>query len=82
MTHTRNHAGRTSRPRAPLLALLLFSSAGCDSADRLASNSSNDGADAAVTFSSISSSGIPFGAFALPLTLYGSTFTGGHMNPV
>jgi hypothetical protein len=81
MTHTRNHAGRTSRPRAPLLALLLFSSAGCDSADRLASDTSNDGSVATVTFASSSFSGIPFGAFALPLTLYGSTFTGGHVNP-
>jgi hypothetical protein len=82
MTHTRNQAGRTSRLRAPLLALLLFSSAGCGSADRFTSNTSNDGPDATVTFASGSFSGIPFGAFALPLTLYGSTFTGGHMNPV
>jgi hypothetical protein len=81
MTHTRNQAGRSFRPRAPLLALLLFSFAGCDSTDRLASNTSNDVSDANVNFSSTGFPGIPFGAFALPISLYGSTFTGGHMNP-
>jgi hypothetical protein len=81
MTHTRNRAGRIPRSRAPLLALLLFSYAGCNSPDRLASTSPNDGSDATVTFAANSFSGIPFGAFALPLNLYGSTFTGGHVNP-
>jgi hypothetical protein len=81
MTHTRNQAGRTSRPRAPLLALLLFAYTGCDSTDRLASNTSNDASDATVTFSSTRLSGIPFGASALPLSMYGSTYTGGLMNP-
>jgi hypothetical protein len=72
------------QPTVRIVAISLFAlaCAGCDSTDRLASNTPNDGSDATVTFASSSFPGIPFGAFALPLNLYGSTFTGGHMNPV
>ena len=81
MTHGRTEAGRIPRARAPLLAFFLFAYAACDGTGRLTSNTSNDPSDAAVTLSSTRFSGIPFGAFALPLDLYGSTYTGGHMNP-
>jgi hypothetical protein len=81
MSHTRNEARRSSRPRAPLLALLLLAYAGCDGTDRLTSNTSNDASDTTVNFSSDRLSGIPFGAFHLPLSMYGSTYTGGLMNP-
>lgn len=81
MTHTSNEPGRTARARAPLAALLLFAYAGCNSPDRLTSNASNDASDATVVLSSTPLSGIPFGATALPLSMYGSTYTGGTMNP-
>ena len=81
MTHGRSEAGLTSRARAPLLALFLFVYTGCDSPGRLTTNTSNDASDATVTFSSPGFSGIPFGTFAQPLDVYGSTYTGGHMNP-
>jgi hypothetical protein len=81
MTHGRRETGPISRARASLLALFLFAYTACDSTGRLTSNTSSDPSDAAVTFSSTGFSGIPFGAFALPLDLYGSTYTGGHMNP-
>lgn len=82
MSQTRNETGRTSRLRAPLLALLVVAYAGCDSTDRLTSTTSNDASGATFDFSSTGPSGIPFGTFAQPLSLYGSTYTGGHMNPV
>lgn len=78
MAQTPSVAGGIFRPRGTLLALLVFAYAGCDSTDRITSNSSSD---AAVDFSSTRLSGIPFGAFALPLNLYGSTYTGGFLNP-
>jgi hypothetical protein len=81
MIHSRKEAGRTSRARASLAALFLFAYTGCDSTDRITSNTSNGASDATVTFSSIGFSGIPFGASSLPPSLYGSTYTGGLMNP-
>jgi hypothetical protein len=81
MTHTRREAGHGSRARAQLLALLLVASSACDSTDRLASTGSNDGSDATVSLSATGRSGIPFGLFALPTSVYGSTYTGGHLNP-
>jgi hypothetical protein len=81
MTPTRNESGRTSKPRAPLLALLLFAGLGCESTDRVSSPAADDALDADATFSSSGFSGIPFGAFAQPLSLYGPIYTGGHMNP-
>jgi hypothetical protein len=82
MTHTRTDAARSSMARAQLLALVLFASTGCDSTDRLASNTSDNATDATVTFASTSLTGIPFGLSAQPLSLYGPTYTGGLMNPV
>jgi hypothetical protein len=81
MTHTSNAAGRTSIARAQLLAFLLFASTSCDGTDRLASTTSDDASAATVTFASTGFSGIPFGATALPVSQYGSTYTGGLMNP-
>jgi hypothetical protein len=81
MTETGNKIGRSSRPRAPLLALLVVAFAGCDRADRLTSNTSIDAPDAPVNVSSITFSGIPFGTSSMPLSMYGSVYTGGHLNP-
>lgn len=78
MTEAGNKAGRPSSLRAPLLALLVLAFAGCDGADRLTSITSKD---APVNFSSTRFSGIPFGTFALPSGMYGSIYTGGHVNP-
>jgi hypothetical protein len=78
MTDTCNEAGATSGLRAVLLPLLLLTFAACGRADHLTSDTSSDAPDAA---SSPGSSGIPFGAFALPGSMYGSIYTGGHVNP-
>jgi hypothetical protein len=81
MTYSSKQPKRTTKARAPLVAFVLFASVGCDSTDHLTSNTSNDASNQSVVLSSTASSGIPFGAFALPLSMYGSTYTGGHMNP-
>ncbi len=79
MTQACIHAGRKSR--GVVLALLLFAASGCDSPDRGVSTGPAELSEPTATASATSLSGIPFGAFALPVSLYGSTFTGGHMNP-
>ncbi|MFL5495274.1 MAG: hypothetical protein ACJ8DC_12895 [Gemmatimonadales bacterium] len=81
MIQTRMEARAASRVRAPLLALFLITATACDSADRLASTDSKDSSDATVSFAAGGRSGIPFGLFALPPSVYGSTYTGGHHNP-
>jgi len=81
MSPTRNKAERTSKLRAPLLALLLFAGLGCESTDRVSSPTADDVLTADAAVSSSGFSGIPFGAFAQPLSLYGPIYTGGHLNP-
>jgi hypothetical protein len=81
MTKTGNKAGRAASLRAPLLVLLVVAFAGCDRADRLTSITSSDAPETTVDFSSPNSSGIPFGTFALPGSMYGPIYTGGHLNP-
>jgi len=74
-------AGRSSGPRAPLLALLVVALAGCDRGDRLTAATSIDAPDVPVDLPSITSSGIPFGTSSMPLSMYGPVYTGGHLNP-
>jgi hypothetical protein len=81
MRKTHIEAGRLSILRAPLLAILVLAQAGCDGTDRLASTPLGDGAEVPATAASAPLSGIPFGATALPLSMYGTTYTGGHLNP-
>jgi hypothetical protein len=81
MSRTHNEAGRTSKLRASLIGLLIIAHAGCDSTDRLTSDTSGDASEVTVNLSPTTRSGIPFGAFAQPLSMYGSTYTGGHLNP-
>jgi hypothetical protein len=81
MTETGNEAGAAYSLRAALLLLLVLTFAGCDSAGHLTSDTSSEAPGAAVNPSSPGSSGIPFGAFALPGSMYGSIYTGGHVNP-
>ena len=64
--------------RTSLLALFLCASLACESADRLSPSTPDGGRFAAP---STGSSGIPFGAFAQPISLYGQTYTGGLLNP-
>jgi hypothetical protein len=66
--------------RASLLSLFMLASLACESSDRLSSPTTDDGLAAARA--PTGSPGIPFGMFALPISLYGSTYTGGHLNPV
>ena len=66
--------------RASLLALFMLASLACESSDRLSSPTTDDGFAAARA--PTGSPGIPFGMFALPISLYGPTYTGGHLNPV
>lgn len=79
MTTPGADAGPRSSLRVPLLPLLVLVFAGCDSADRLTSNTSLDAPGATVD---LASSGIPFGTFALPSSMYGAVYTGGHVNPL
>ena len=81
MIPTRNEAGPVSKPRASLLALCLFAGLGCASMDRVSSTPVDDAPGAAGSLASSGLSGIPFGTFAQPLTLYGPIYTGGHLNP-
>jgi hypothetical protein len=67
--------------RSPLLALLLLAGLGCESSDRISSTTADEGLDAPLSFAPASVSGIPFGSFAQPLSLYGPIYTGGHLNP-
>jgi hypothetical protein len=78
MNDTGNKAGARSGLRAALLPLLLLTFAGCDRAEHLTSNTSTSGDAPDATGSP---TGIPFGTFALPLSMYGSIYTGGHLNP-
>jgi hypothetical protein len=64
--------------RTSLLALFLCASLACESADRISPSTPDDASFAAP---SPGSSGIPFGAFAQPINLYGQTYTGGLLNP-
>jgi len=64
--------------RTSLAALFLFASLGCESAYRVSPSSPEDPRFAAP---SSGSSGIPFGAFAQPISLYGPIYTGGLLNP-
>lgn len=81
MIRTRHLAEAASRTRAPWLALFLFASIACESPDRLSSPTPADGLSAAA--GSLSRfQGIPFGAFAQPVSLYGPIYTGGQMNPL
>jgi hypothetical protein len=66
--------------RASLLALFLLVALGCESSDRLTSPTTDDGLAAAK--GPTGSQGIPFGMFAQPISLYGPTYSGGHLNPV
>jgi hypothetical protein len=80
MIRTRHLAEAASRTRAPWLALFLFASIACESPDRLSSPTPTDGLSAAAGATS-RFQGIPFGAFAQPVSLYGPIYTGGQMNP-
>lgn len=81
MLPCRHDAGRSSGLGAPLVAVLWFVHIGCSGTDHLTGDSSVTASAATVAVASAGGSGIPFGTFAPPLTLYGSTYTGGHLNP-
>jgi hypothetical protein len=82
MTPTRNDRGRIHQARGSLLAAFLFACLGCESTDRISSTTGDGTLDpSAPLASSTSFAGIPFGAFAQPLSVYGSTYTGGQLNP-
>ena len=71
---------RDSSARALLLAFSLGAGLSCESADRLSPITVAGEVEAAAS-SPTGFAGIPFGAFAQPLTVYGPTYTGGHLNP-
>jgi hypothetical protein len=81
MIRTRHLAEAAFRTRAPWLALFLFASIGCESPDRLSSPTPTDGLSAA-SGSLSRFQGIPFGAYAQPVSVYGPIYTGGQMNPL
>jgi hypothetical protein len=71
-----------SSPPALVLALSLLLSLGCESSDRITSNSSPDQHHPAVNPALSAASGIPFGAFHQPVSLYGPIYSGGLLNPL
>jgi hypothetical protein len=81
MDHKSNETNRSAGARAALVALLLFTQAGCSSTDRVTSESPNDQSNAPISSASTRPSGIPFGLSAMPVTQYGPTYTGGLMLP-
>jgi hypothetical protein len=81
MSPRRHDAGRSSGLGAPLVAVLWLVHVGCSGTDHLTSHSSTTSSAVTVAAASAGASGIPFGTFALPLSLYGNTYTGGHLNP-
>jgi hypothetical protein len=80
MTRTRHLAEAAAITRASWLGLFLLASIACESPDRLSSPTPTDGLSAAAGGPS-RFQGIPFGAFAQPVSLYGPIYTGGQMNP-
>jgi hypothetical protein len=80
MIRARTEAGRISTTRAPLLTLFLLAFLGCGGVDRLNSPATENTLDP--TFAAGKFSGIPFGATAQPISLFGPTYTGGLVNPV
>jgi hypothetical protein len=82
MLPRRHDAGRSPGLGASLVAVLWLLHVGCSGTDHLTADNSSTGSAIPVAAASTGASGIPFGTFALPLTLYGSTYTGGHLNPV
>jgi hypothetical protein len=83
-TPTRNETGRNYRARGSLLAAFLFACLGCENTERISSTTADDILDPSASLASVSAtgaSGIPFGAFAQPLSVYGPLYTGGHLNP-
>ena len=79
MIPSRTDDRHTSSIRPQLLALFLVTLMGCDGADRISSPSTPE-QSAGPTGSG--PSGIPFGAFAQPISVFGPTYTGGQLNPV
>jgi hypothetical protein len=60
--------------------ILLATSLGCESADRVSPNAAEPVPEAARA-AAPAATGIPFGNFNQPLSAYGSLFNGGHLNP-
>jgi hypothetical protein len=60
----------------------MLASLGCESSDRITSNSSPEQRQPALSPALSSASGIPFGAFHQPVSLYGPIYTGGLLNPL
>ncbi|HZN97786.1 MAG TPA: hypothetical protein VFB61_08660 [Gemmatimonadales bacterium] len=88
MIYKRKYAHWMARLRAPVVSSLVFALFGCNSTDTLTPESStpsddtpevltvDDGMQAALTYRG----GIPFGAFALPTSSFGSIYNGALQN--
>jgi hypothetical protein len=76
-----SHPPSRARHHGRALVLLLAAALGCESTDRISPTAPESGLSAAKAPVSGGTAGIPFGAFAQPLSLYGSIYTGGHLNP-
>lgn len=79
MIPSRTEDRHASSIRPYLLPLFLVAFLGCDGADRISSPTAREQSP---VFAGSGSSGIPFGAFAQPIGLFGPTYTGGQINPV
>jgi hypothetical protein len=73
-----------SRLRVPVCALVILALAGCDSSQSVSPEGDDlpaSGVAAVPELASVSfAGGIPLGNFSQPLTAYGSTFNGAHIN--
>lgn len=82
MISIRSESAPGATSRALLLALSLLLALGCGSTDRITSSSSPDQPQPPMNPALSSTSGIPYGAFHQPLSLYGPIYTGGLLNPI
>ncbi len=93
MTHSFKLSRRIARLRAPLIATLILTMAGCNETDSLSPDNHNPtvnptaeagtpaaSADAPAFGSSSYSGGIPFGTFAQPTSEFGDRFNGAMRN--
>ena len=82
MIRIRIQARHMSSTRARWLACFLLASMGCDGGDRISSPAPDNTHDQAPAFAVGRFSGIPFGATAQPIGVFGPIYTGGLVNPV
>ena len=80
MTYTFKLSRRIARLRAPLLAALLVTLAGCDGSNALGPDANTPSSSQTSTASASFAGGIPFGMFAMPTGSFGDRYNGAQQN--